>query len=319
MRPAPARSPAPITWPLAPLLVAVLLLETGPAAAKGSPPSPPSQPDPAGSTAATELALKVREVQQTARSLRGRFAVLAEPPFVVAGDSGAADVRRFATGLIRWSVTELKKHYFARDPQKPIAIWLFKDRTSYEVNAARLTGEAPDTPIGFYSSTLRALIMNIRTGGGTLVHEIVHPFMEANVPNCPPWLNEGMGSLYEGVGRRNHEIWGYLNWRLPGLQRVVRARKLPPSSLADLLALDERGFYLKQPGLHYAEARYLLYYLQDKGLLRTFFSRYLERGRRDRTGASTLKQVLGITDLNAFQRRWERYLLTLEYRNPPVR
>ena len=35
--------------------------------------------------------------------------------------------------------------------------------------------------------------MNISTGGGTLVHEIVHPFIEANFPACPPWLNEGLG------------------------------------------------------------------------------------------------------------------------------
>jgi hypothetical protein len=303
------------------LVAALLLLLLVPAhvKAKGSPPPPEAGVDQAASSSTTELALAVRAAQQTARTLRGRFTVITEPPFVVAGDSGAADVRRHAEGLIRWSVAELKKHYFAKDPPKPITIWLFRDRASYEVNAKRLTGEDPDTPFGFFSPSLRALIMNIRTGGGTLVHEIVHPFMEANVPGCPAWLNEGMGSLYEGVGRYNHQIWGYVNWRLPGLQRVLRARKLPRGSLAELLSLDDNGFYLRQPGLHYAEARYLLYYLQDKGLLQSFFASYLKNRQRDRTGAATLKQVLGITDLDAFQRRWERYLLGLVYRNPPTR
>ena len=44
--------------------------------------------------------------------------------------------------------------------------------------------------------------MNIATGGGTLVHEIVHPFVEANFPGCPTWFNEGLGSLYEQSAER---------------------------------------------------------------------------------------------------------------------
>jgi hypothetical protein len=59
--------------------------------------------------------------------------------------------------------------------------------------------------------------MNIQTGGGTLVHEIVLPFMEANFPQCPPWFNEGLGSLYEASSERDGEIIGLLNWRLKGL------------------------------------------------------------------------------------------------------
>ena len=42
--------------------------------------------------------------------------------------------------------------------------------------------------------------MNIDTGGGTLVHEIVHPFIAANFPECPAWFNEGLASLYEQCG-----------------------------------------------------------------------------------------------------------------------
>jgi len=41
--------------------------------------------------------------------------------------------------------------------------------------------------------------------------------MEANFPACPPWLNEGMGSLYEQCGDADGHIHGFTNWRLPGL------------------------------------------------------------------------------------------------------
>ncbi len=66
--------------------------------------------------------------------------------------------------------------------------------------------------------------MDISTGGGTLVHEIVHPFIEANFPNCPPWLNEGLGSLYEQSGEVQGRIHGFTNWRLHGLQADIKAR-----------------------------------------------------------------------------------------------
>ena len=39
--------------------------------------------------------------------------------------------------------------------------------------------------------------MNIGPGPGTLSHELVHPYMEANFPNVPAWFNEGLASLYE--------------------------------------------------------------------------------------------------------------------------
>ncbi len=268
-------------------------------------------------SAESRYADEVEKQRQRAAGLRGRFAFVVEPPFVVAGDAGRADVKRHAEGLIRWSVSELKKHYFAKDPSTIVTIWLFKDSASYLANSTRLSGEAPGTPFGYYSPRLGALIMNISTGGGTLVHEIVHPFMEANVPGCPPWLNEGMGSLYEGVGRRNGQIWGYLNWRLPGLQRAIKARRVP--SFTTLLSQDERGFYLRDPGTNYAQSRYLLYYLQEKGLLRSYYKQYLASRSADPSGLATLKKVLGEEDLDAFQKRWERYVLALKYTNPPTR
>src|ERR1044071_4001647 len=155
--------------------------------------------------------------------------------------------------------------YFSRDPKEILDIWLFKDAASYERNAQLLFGEKPGTPYGYYSSTHKALVMNISTGGGTLVHEIVHPFIEANFPNCPPWLNEGLGSLYEQSGEVDGHIHGYTNWRLPGLQKAIEAGQLP--SFKTLLGLDANAFYQDQKGTNYAQSRYLCYYLQQRGLL----------------------------------------------------
>ena len=120
--------------------------------------------------------------------------------------------------------------------------------------------------------------MNISTGGGTLVHEIVHPFVAANFPNCPAWFNEGLGSLYEQSGEVDGEIHGYTNWRLPRLQEAIRKGNL--TSFETLCHTTDSEFYEKDRGTNYAQARYLCYYLQQKGLLKTYYRRFLA-GRKD--------------------------------------
>ena len=253
----------------------------------------------------------VQKLRRTLRGLRGRFRVVVQPPFVIAGDLSRGDMRRFARFIKRTS-DELKRLYFARDPLQINTIYLFRGRASYRENTRRLINEVPDTPFGFYISQHRALIMNIRTGGGTLSHELVHPFMEANFPACPPWFNEGMGSLYEAVGFPRGRIRGFTNWRLPGLKRAIRARAVP--SFAALMAQNETQFYSRDPGTNYSQSRYLVHYLQDRGLLPTFYHRFLRDRRTDPSGVKTLKSVLGTTDLARFKRAWQRWVLKLRWR-----
>jgi hypothetical protein len=210
---------------------------------------------------------------------------------------------------VKWAVDKLKQEYFSKDPKEILDIWLFKDAASYEQHAQLLFGDKPTTPYGYYSSTHKALVMNISTGGGTLVHEIVHPFIEANFPECPAWLNEGLGSLYEQTGEVNGRIHGFTNWRLPGLQEAIKARRVP--SFQKLMGLNATDFYDDDRGTHYAQSRYLLYYLQQKDLLKKFYREFYTHQKTDRTGYQTLRRVLGNVDMNRFKRRWEKYVLDL--------
>lgn len=141
-----------------------------------------------------------RHIEQLKKKIEGRsFTILVQSPFVVIGDGTPAAVKA-QSETVRWAVDKLKQDYFDKDPAEILDIWLFKNEASYRKHARLLFNDEPDTPYGYYSSSHKALIMNIETGGGTLVHEIVHPFIEANFPNCPAWLNEGLGSLYEQSG-----------------------------------------------------------------------------------------------------------------------
>jgi hypothetical protein len=251
-----------------------------------------------------------RHVEQVKKKLpSNEFTVIIQRPFVVIGDESAELVRQHSEHTIKWAVDKLKQEFFTKDPKEILDIWLFKDADSYQRNTLALFGEKPGTPYGYYSPTHKALIMNISTGGGTLVHEIVHPFVEANFPNCPPWFNEGLGSLYEQSGEVNGHIHGYPNWRLPGLQRAIRAGKVPP--FKSLMALDTHGFYDEDKGTNYGQARYLCYYLQQRGLLVKFYREFTAHQKQDPTGYQSLQKVLSTTDMRAFKIRWEKFVLGL--------
>jgi hypothetical protein len=250
---------------------------------------------------------------QHIRQLKARipkgFNIVVEKPFVVIGNENRKRVAKHASGTVRWATRLLKQDYFSEDPQEIIDIWLFGGGPSYRRYAKEIFGDTPSTPYGYYSDEDNALVMNIATGGGTLVHEIVHPFVEANFPDCPPWLNEGLGSLYERCAERDGKIWGVTNWRVVGLKQAIRKDELP--SFEELMALTSYGFYDQDPGTNYGQSRYLLQYLQDRGLLRTYYHAFLSNHTADPTGYQTLVQVLGEEDMTAFQDRWEKWVLTL--------
>jgi hypothetical protein len=240
------------------------------------------------------------------------FSLFIERPFVVVGDGPAAEVQSICDRTVRWAVTKLKQDYFARDPDEIITVWLFKDDDSYRQLTQSIFGDTPTTPYGYYSAVHEALIMNIGTGTGTLVHEIVHPFVRANFPRCPAWFNEGLGSLYEQCGERDGHIVGYPNWRLPGLQRAIRAGRVP--SFEELTGTSTSEFYADDKGTNYSQARYLCYYLQEQGQLRAFYRDFVANQTTDPTGYGTLKKTLGTSDMDAFRNKWEQFVLKLERR-----
>jgi hypothetical protein len=264
-------------------------------------------PPPASKPSRADYVQRVMSIHK--RTGRG-FSLKIEPPFVVVGDASQERVDQHATHTVRWAVERLKRDFFARDPEQAMDVWLFSGKDSYYDNVKRLFGTVPDTTFGYYSAEHRALVMNIATGGGTLVHEIVHPYMAANAPGAPPWLNEGLASLYEAAAEdKDGHIIGRLNWRLPGLKRAAKRGKLVP--LHDLFTQGDKAFYADDSGVHYAEARYLLFYLQERGALVPFFRRWLSSRDTDPTGEKALVAESGEADLQTLQRRFETFVAGL--------
>ncbi len=239
------------------------------------------------------------------------FHVVQVAPFIVIGNESPATVQRRAEATVEWAVRRLQREYFPRDPQDEIEIWLLKDAASYQRYSRQLFGIEPTTPFGYYSQRHRALVMNISTGGGTLVHELVHPLMAANFPQCPTWFDEGLASLYEQCGDHEGRIWGRTNWRLRGLQRAIRDGRL--RDFQTLCATRSDEFYRHGPAAFYAQARYLCYYLQEVGKLQEFYWSFRSSVDQDPTGYHTLQRTLQMTDMKQFQQEWEQFVLNLEY------
>lgn len=257
-------------------------------------------------TASTGLCADLARAAERLRARLGpSFEVQVEPPFLVAGDLDPDELARIRTGTIRWAYRRLGEDFFDAAPfRTPLIVYLFRDAESYERHARALFGEKPSTPFGYYSARHRALVMNIATGGGTLVHEMVHPMLAHDFPRVPAWFNEGLASLFEQCAERGGRITGLVNWRLEGLSRALAADRL--GSLDTLLATTSAEFY-GDSGLNYAQARYLLYWLQEQGLLADFYRRFRAGAERDPTGRAALEAVLG-EDLAAIDVRYRAFV-----------
>ncbi len=256
------------------------------------------------------LAAPTREQLDTRASelrkeLEGKgFTVVVEAPFVIVGDESPKKVQS-RVNFVDWVVKLIEKDYFDKQPDKILVIWLFRNITTYKAGAKKFFDDEPTTPYGYYSSDDNALVMNIGPGAGTLSHELVHPYIEANFPDAPSWFNEGLASLYEQPREREGHMWGTTNWRLPGLTSMITARKLP--SLRDLLTTSRDGFYDASYD-SYAYARFLCQYLQDHGKLREFYRAFV--ADKDHTGVASLEKILG-QSLEEFQPLFNKWALSL--------
>jgi hypothetical protein len=201
--------------------------------------------------------------------------------------------------------------YFRRAPWQPITILLFGEEGGYNRATKNLFGEEGISVYGYYKPQQRTLVMNIGTGGGTLVHELTHALIDFDFPLVPAWFNEGLASLHEACQILPDEsrIEGLPNWRLPGLQRAVAERRLP--SLQHLVSQpDFRG---EQVGLNYAQARYFCLYLQQQQLLQTFYRVFRDAQPRDPTGASAIRRVFGDRSWAELDADFQRWVMTLTW------
>ena len=229
--------------------------------------------------------------------------------FVCAGNLSARDFTAFTDGTIGEGAQLLWKQYFTKKPAYPIRIYLFADDKSYRASAKALFGDVDVSRFGYYKPDKRALVMNIGTGGGTLVHEMVHALMEPDFPDAPTWFSEGLASLYEQCNYTKDGLVGLVNWRLPVLRAGMAAKTTLP--LEKLTAATRDEFLDRHLGEHYAQARYFCQYMQERKVLGDFYRAFRDGCAKDPTGAKTLEKVFG-KPLPAVEKDWLAWVATLK-------
>lgn len=252
-----------------------------------------------------------QHVQELKKTLPREMTLAWEKPFLIVGDEPPEKVRSRAKDIVRWARDLLVQDFFDEAPTTLEEIWVLKDAPSYERASRKLFNTEPDTPYGYYLSGRRALVMNIKPGYGTLTHEMVHPFMHHAWADAPAWLNEGVASLFEFPFEDDGHLKGRVNWRLPGLKQGLAAKAVP--SFKTLTHFSQDEFYDDPTGVHYGAARYLCYWLQEKGLLTRFVRRAIELKDEDATGWRALTEVLG-KNPDLFRADWEAFVKGLSQR-----
>lgn len=247
------------------------------------------------------------------KKLGSACAVIVRPPFVIAGDLTQRKLDVWHKQTIAPAAAALANCYFRRAPDHPITVLLFGSERTYDEYARKVFGDEGISVYGYYKPRERTLVMNIATGGGTLVHELTHALMAFDFPEVPDWFNEGLASLHEQCRFRegNDGPWieGLENWRLAGLQEAIRRKQL--RSLEDLIKSDD--FRGRDEGRNYAQARYFCLYLQRKGLLREYFRRFQDGHKSDPKGLHAVAGVLPEQSWEELNSQFNAWVMTLKY------
>jgi hypothetical protein len=256
-----------------------------------------------------------QKIAQAKRELgTGASIAVVDDVFVLVGAPGwNGPALKASVKLVEQAVAAYRHDRFAHGPSQAIAVYLFATADPYRRFCRTNLSEECISPFGFYLSDERRMIMNAGPGLGTLTHELVHPFVEADFPTAPIWINEGIASLYEApVIPRDGEIRGVKNWRLPRLVKALTSSQTERdgASLDKLFRMPDDAFRNANEDLHYAMARYACQWLDERKQLWPFYHRWRDSFADDPTGERSFREVTGSapTEASAAWTRWVKAL-----------
>ena len=235
---------------------------------------------------------------------------LTSGPFIIAGDCDRISLTAYCNNTVLAAQSALRRMYIDKDLDHPVLILLIETDGTYRRLSKDWLNEPNPSHFGFFQPRRHVMLMNVSTGTGTLVHELTHALVDPDFSNIPAWFNEGFASLFEQCTLNDGKITGLVNWRLPGLQSDIKANKLRP--LRDMM--NDNDFYAAdRVGINYAQARYLMLYLQEKGLLQKYYRTFRDHADTDPTGVKTLESLVGAEKFNEFENQWRKWVMTLRF------
>lgn len=238
------------------------------------------------------------------------FIIKSHSYFVIASNLNETETNKILRNTIDRAVDCFYNDYLTTTPTGPTTIFLFKDDKTYRYWAKKLYDDDDLSRYGYYKPSEQTMLMNINTGTGTLVHEMTHALVRYDFPDVPSWFNEGLGSLYERCSLNDKIILGYVNWRLPALQDAIADKSY--TSIEKLMKTNWDEFYGDRSDVNYSQARYFCMYLQEKGLLKSFYKHFRDTYSEDNTGIKQTEYITG-KKLSELEKDYLEWVGTLRY------
>ncbi len=280
----------------------------------------PLRPSPAPVDAPVPAAVYDLAADHAARARQARAelgakipAVVVDDVFLVVGAPGwDGPPFQESVALVRSALGAYFMGRFNAHPRRAISVYLFPSAQPYEAYCRAKYADKCLSKYGFYRPDERRMVMNAGLGLGTLTHELVHPIVESDFPEAPAWINEGIASLFEApLIPRAGEIHGAKNWRHPRLLRALgSATERDVARLDALFGMSDDVFRDDAEDLHYAMARYLCQWLDERGKLWAFYQAWRDNAVDDPTGVRAFAQVVGRlpSEMHEAWARWVRGL-----------
>lgn len=285
-------------------------------------------------TPAESLAAQCRQrAARLPQQLGQPIQAIIRPPFILAGDLPERELQAKYAAAVQPFCQALVATYVRRLPDQPVLVLAFSNEAVYRRAAEQLFFDRSVSRFGYYKPGRHALIVNLAEGDGPLFHELTHVLMDADFPDAPPWLQEGLATLHEAVefsadagdnGSRNPVtraattcapdprpktgLTPLPNWRGSVLRQAMAGDRLPP--LGRFLA--GASFRGATEALDYAYARYLCSFLHQRGILPRYYAVLRERVDRDPTGARTLLGLCAASDWNSLDAEFRSWLAAIE-------
>jgi hypothetical protein len=311
-RPPPPRPKTPAAKPAAP--TAMAMQGANPAAATPTANAASlATAEPAAPPYDLDADRKKRAEAARAELGRGTTVAVVSDVFVVIGPPGwTGDAFAQSVSLIERAMTAYLNGRFTRKPEAAITVYLFPSAQPYEAFCKSRYGDRCLSRFGFYRHGERDMVMNAGLGLGTLTHELVHPLVDVDFPQAPTWINEGIASVFEQpILPRAGEIHGGKNWRLPRLlQGLASAKEKDEARVDALFAMSNDAFRNDLEDLHYATARYVCQWLDERGKLWPFYRKWRETSDADPTGEKAFTEVVGMSPAQA-NVEWVRWVRAL--------
>lgn len=220
------------------------------------------------------------------------FSVVKFKYFVVFSNLDEKLTYQLITNDIDNTINAMTKSYVTTLPVNVTPMILFKDYEVYKdfVLANYDIPEHDISPYGFYKISKNVICIRYVSWKGSIMHEITHRFLRSDFPEIPSWFDEGFAALHEKSTFRDGHLSGDFSWRIISIRRYLDEDKY--TGLRTLMETSDEELYGLKSTFYYAQARYLLMYLQSKGKLNEYYTSFKTTHKKDETGISQLEKVL---------------------------